>query len=124
MTKQITLDELEKYMEDVLREPLCNGTNQYWEFYLIGTDYDDHIENKIESAKTWGEKDKGLCTFLKDGHVKMYVRKWSDILGVEWKAKMNYLSQKLNTRPRPVPDSSDAIVADLVAHDEGGDNCR
>lgn len=116
-------DQLEKYMEDVLREPLCNGTNQYWEFYLIGTDYDDHIENKIESAKTWGEKDKGLCTFLKDGHVKMYVRKWSDILGVEWKAKMNYLSQKLNTKPRPVTDSPDAIVADLVAHAEVTDNC-
>ena len=38
-------DQIEKYMETIKSQPACNGVNQYWEFYLIGDDYNEHIED-------------------------------------------------------------------------------
>ena len=49
-------------MESILKENLCNGENQYWEFYLIGKDYDEHINNKIDSAKNHGQKERDYVT--------------------------------------------------------------
>lgn len=47
-------DQIESYMEKISEENLCNGENQYWEFYLIGKNYNSHIEDKIDSAKNHG----------------------------------------------------------------------
>lgn len=107
-------DQIEKYKDDIIKQSLCNGTNQYWEFYLVGSDYDDHIGDKIESAKTWGEENRGLCSCTKDGRVKLYVRKWSDILQVEWESKMKYLKEKLCIKPKSILDGPDNIVKDLI----------
>ena len=41
-------------MEKISKENLCNGDNQYWEFYLIGKNFNDHICDKIDSAKNHG----------------------------------------------------------------------
>jgi hypothetical protein len=101
-------------MESILEENLCNGENQYWEFYLIGKDYDGHIENKIDSSKNHGQKEKGLCYNIKDGRIKIYVRKWSDILEVEWGTKMKYLKEKLQIQAKQTKTSPEEITADLV----------
>jgi len=87
--------QLDEYREKILEQNLCNGENQYWEFYLIGKDYDTGIEELIDNAKNYGEKDRGLTLSINDGRVKIYVRKWSDILEVEWGTKMQYLKEKL-----------------------------
>lgn len=94
-------DQIEEYMEKIKHENLCNGENQFWEFYLIGKNYNSHIADKIETAKPHGEVARGLCCFINDGHYKIYVRKWSDILEVEWKNKMKYLKDKLSIRSHP-----------------------
>ena len=107
-------DQMEKYKEDIIKEPICNGSTQNWEFYLIGVDYDDHIGDKIESARNWGEQNRGLCSCTKEGRVKLYVRKWSDILQVEWASKMKYLKEKLCIKPKPILDGPDTIVKDLI----------
>ena len=46
-------------MEKILEQSLCNDETQYWEFHLIGKNFDDHIERKIDSAKNHGEKSRG-----------------------------------------------------------------
>jgi hypothetical protein len=107
-------DQIEGYMEKIVAENLCNGENQYWEFYLIGKDYDEHISNNIDSAKNHGQKDKGLCYNIKDGRVKIYVRKWSDILEVEWGTKMKYLREKLQIQAQQAKNSPKKITDDLV----------
>lgn len=107
-------DQIEGYMEKILAENLCNGETQYWEFYLIGKEYDAHILNKIESAKNHGEKEKGLCYNIKDGRVKIYVRKWSDILEVEWGNKMKYLKEKLQIKAKESNYSPQEITEILV----------
>lgn len=107
-------DQIENYMEKISHESMCNSENQYWEFYLIGKDYNDHIENKIDSAKNHGEKTRGLCYNIKDGRFKIYVRKWSDILEVEWGYKMKYLKDKLQIKHKESEQTAGAIVNSIV----------
>ena len=107
-------DQIEGYLENIVTENLCNGENQYWEFYLIGKDFDVHINNKIDSAKNHGQKEKGLCYNIKDGRVKIYVRKWSDILEVEWGTKMKYLKEKLQIQAKKAKNSPQEITEYLM----------
>lgn len=107
-------DQIEHYMEEIKKQPACNGTNQYWEFYLVGDGYDEHIEDKIESSKNHGESERGLAHFVKDGRFKIYVRKWSDILEVEWRQKMKCLKEKLQIRSKSMPKTSQEITDSLT----------
>lgn len=107
--------QINDYRKRILEQNLCNGENQYWEFYLIGKDYDDGITGLIENAKNHGEKERGLTYSINNGRVKIYVRKWSDILEVEWGTKMKYLKEKLELQSRKdCPSSSDKIVNTIV----------
>lgn len=108
-------DQIEEYMEKISRENICNGDNQYWEFYLIGKNVDNHICDKIDSAKNYGEKSRGLCYNIKDGRFKIYVRKWSDILEVEWGYKMKYLKDKLRIKQKEVAKTPDDITKTLIS---------
>lgn len=94
-------DQIEQYCLDIIKESVCNSTNMSWEFYLIGNDYDDYIaKTKIEQAKNFGEIKKGLTAEYNNGRVKIYVRKWSDILNVEWKYKMLTLKNTLQIKSK------------------------
>ena len=107
-------DQIESYMESIRKESICNGDNQYWEFYLIGKDYDTHIEDKIDSAKNHGQKERGLSYNIKDGKFKIYVRKWSDLLEVEWGTKMKYLKEKLQIQAKKAKATPQEITEDLT----------
>lgn len=107
-------DQIEGYMEKILEQSLCNDETQYWEFHLIGKNFDDHIERKIDSAKNHGEKSRGLTLNIKDGRVKVYVRKWSGILESEWGTKMKYLKEKLQIEAKKSESENvDEIVTEL-----------
>lgn len=100
LTHRREYQQVDDYRKKILEQNLCNGENQYWEFYLIGKDYDQGIEELIETNKQHGERDKGLTLSIKDGRVKTYVRKWSDILEAEWGTKMKYLKEKLEIKAK------------------------
>ena len=107
-------DQIENYMYKISDESLCNGENQYWEFYLIGRDYDYRIADKIDSAKNHGEKLKGLCLNINDGKYKIYVRKWSDILEVEWGNKMRCLKDRFQIVQENIPQTPDDITRKIL----------
>ena len=107
-------DQIEGYMEQIQTQSLCNGKNQFWEFYLIGKDYNSHIEGKIETAKSYGEYKRGLCHYSNDGRFRIYVRKWSDILEVEWRSKLKYLDEKLKIQSKQTPKTPDTITQSLT----------
>jgi hypothetical protein len=118
-SKKLTHDkdyqQIDNYRKKILEQSLCNGENQHWEFYLIGRDYDEGISDLIENSKSHGEKEKGLTLNIKNGRVKMYVRKWSDILEVEWGTKMKFLKEKLEIQAKEQKGSSPKqIVDDLL----------
>ncbi|TSC52315.1 MAG: hypothetical protein LiPW41_526 [Parcubacteria group bacterium LiPW_41] len=109
--------QINDYRKKVLEQSLCNGENQYWEFYLIGKEYDQGIKELIENAKQHGEKDKGLSLNINDGKVKIYVRKWSDILEVEWGTKMKHLKEKLQIEAKKSKtENVDEIVREVISN--------
>lgn len=89
-------DQIKKYARTIMKEPTCNGENAYWEYYLIGDTYDDYVSDEIKTSSSHGEEAKGLIYNPDKGKVKIYVRKWSDILITEWGYKMKYLRDKLS----------------------------
>lgn len=106
--------QIDNYKDKILEQNLCNGVNQFWEFYLIGKDYDYGISELIESAQNHGEKQRGLTINSKDGRIKVYVRKWSDILVVEWGEKMKYLKTKLEIQAKQKKSNPEEMVNDII----------
>lgn len=114
LTEGKEYNQINDYRKRILEQNLCNGENQYWEFYLIGKNYDKGINELIQNAKQHGEKEKGLSFSINDGRVKIYVRKWSDILEVEWGTKMKYLKEKLQIQAKKAKNSPQEITEDLI----------
>lgn len=86
--KKLTSDEvtqIKKYVDVILKQDMFNSNNEYWDFYLIGQDYDDIIKEDIRN-------EQGLIR-EKDNH-RIYVRKWSDII-LDVEKRMRYLLEKL-----------------------------
>lgn len=97
-----------------MAEDICNGDMMYWEFILVGNDYDNYIQEQIDKVQQLGERHKGLTQNTKEGRKKVYIRKWSDILRVEQGHKMKYLKEKLLLRyAKPEDRSSQEIVSKL-----------
>lgn len=116
LTEEKEYKQITDYRKKVLEQSLCNGENQYWEFYLIGKDYDQGIKDLIENSKQHGEKEKGLSLNINDGRVKVYVRKWSDILEAEWGTKMKYLKEKLQIEAKKSKSENvDEIVYEVIS---------
>jgi hypothetical protein len=72
----------------------------YWEFYLVGNEYKECIRKQIDLLMPYGELERGLVFWEREGRVKLYVRKWSDILEVEWGNKMKFLKEKLKSQQK------------------------
>src|SRR5690606_16845512 len=106
--------QINDYRKKILEQNLCNGENQYWEFYLIGKNYDQGIKELIDNAKQHGEMSKGLALSINDGRVKIYVRKWSDILEAEWGSKMSHLKEKLQIRAKEAKNTPEEITEELT----------
>lgn len=110
--------QISNYRDQLLKEPACNGDNIHWLFILIGTNYDQSIERKIESQKAWGERDKGLTEYVENENTKIYVRKWTDVINGELRPRYRNLSDKLriNLKKRD-NNSQDDIVKSLLGNE-------
>lgn len=113
LTESKEYKQINDYRKKILEQGICNSDNQYWEFYLIGIDYNQEIKDLIENAEQHGEKDRGLVLNINEGRVKIYIRKWSDILEVEWGSKMKYLKEKLKIEATVSEKTPDKIVGEL-----------
>lgn len=112
LTRDREFRQIEQYKDSILGQSLCNGENQHWEFHLIGKDYDNGIQGYIDSSANHGEKERGLAFFSLNA--KIYVRKWSDILVVEWGEKLKYLKEELKIRPKEHGNTPDSITSNLI----------
>lgn len=100
------LAQVKRYMNTILDIPQFNAGNMHWEFYLIGKDYDKHIEQEIENCKPHGEKHLAH----KIGRYKVYVLRWSEVwTNVELRHK--FVLDKLQLR-------RDALLSDKDSADE------
>jgi hypothetical protein len=83
--------QVQTYMNTILSVDQFNAENYFWEFYLIGQDYDDSIANQLENSKNHGEF--GLAFKVKN--YKIYVKKWSEIFN-EVDLRLRWIHNKLN----------------------------
>ena len=113
-------DQIENYALTITKEPICNGNNTHWDFILIGDDYDDYVNVKIEQARNFGEESKGL-TFNDSGKSKIYVRKWSDVLN-ELSYKMKYLKDQLQIESKKLASENPSQIVSRYNPDSIPDN--
>ncbi len=114
LTENKEYKQISDYRKKILEQNLCNGENQFWEFFLIGKNYDDGINDLIDNAQNHGEREKGLTFKSRTGNVKVYVRKWSDLLIAEWGTKMKYLKEKLEIQAKQKKDNPNDIVKEII----------
>lgn len=84
--KAIQVNQLEEYMDVILKQDCFNDQNEYWTFILIGQDYDDIVGRRITNKNT------GFV--LQGDNYSLYVKKWSEIIN-EVERRLKYLLDKL-----------------------------
>ena len=84
-SKQVT--QLEEYMDVILKQDCFVDNGAYWNFFLIGQDFDDIVGRRILDQST------GLI--LKGDNYQVFVRRWNKVLQ-EAEYLMKYLLDKLN----------------------------
>lgn len=84
--KSEQLNQLEQYMDVILKQDCFNDANEFWTFILIGQDYDDIVGRRVINKLT------GLVQ--NDSNYSLYVKKWSEITN-EVERRLKYLLDKL-----------------------------
>ncbi|GMX67463.1 ATP-binding protein [Paenibacillus elgii] len=109
------LDQVQTYMDVIMKQEEFNASNMQWEFILVGNDFDSssHISNFIANAAHHGEKTRGLV--FNPGKYKIYVRKWSEIF-TEFEVRHKFLEDKLKLERAKLDDQynhADEIIDQL-----------
>lgn len=104
---QKELVQIQTYMKTILSIDEFNGDNSFWEFYLIGQDYDDTIDGYLENAKQHGEF--GLAFKVKN--YKIYVKRWSEIF-TEVELRLQWINQQLNVEKAKLTSGNDYLRVD------------
>ncbi|MNY14361.1 hypothetical protein D3C86_1475350 [compost metagenome] len=84
--KAVQVNQLEEYMDVILKQDCFNDQNEHWTFILIGQDYDDIVGRRITNKNT------GFV--LQGDNYGLYVKKWSEIIN-EVERRLKYLFDKL-----------------------------
>lgn len=82
------LDQLEDYMSALLAQPDFLSTSTFWNFYLVGTEYDDVVKERI----TQKERPPGLL-IDKPNH-KAWVKSWAELIR-DAEGRLNFVQEKL-----------------------------
>jgi hypothetical protein len=86
------LDQVDSYLDVILKQPEFNASNMYWEFYLVGNGLDStgYIERQYKNAEVYGER----SLVFKNPRYKTYVRTWSEIFA-DFELRHKFLNEKL-----------------------------
>lgn len=104
------LSQVKKYMNVIIEQPEFNAPNMFWEFYLVGNEFNTskYIEREIESNKGHGER----SLVFKIERYKIFVKTWSEIF-TEFEIKHKYLNDKLELERKHIiemKESANSIV--------------
>jgi len=105
------LDQVEDYMTTILSIDKFNARNSFWEFYLIGNDFDTsgHIEGRMENAKNHGEK--SLVYSVRN--YKIYVKTWREIIN-DVDIRHKFLQERLKTERHKLTEEEELETADEI----------
>ncbi len=112
------LDQVILYMNTILKEKRFNNHDEQWNFYLVGTEFDDtgYIESCMKNVK---EKNENSLVWEVDNY-KIYVKKWSEVFS-EFELKHNFIQEKLQLQKEKLLGKDKERNADGII-DELGSN--
>jgi len=85
-------EQVKNYLNVIINQKEFNAPNMFWEFYLVGRDFDKngYIESELKNAMNHGEKSLAFKT----DRYKIYVKKWSEIFA-DFELRHKFLNDKL-----------------------------
>ncbi len=107
------VSQVKKYFRVILSQDEFNGSNRFWEFYLVGNKFNKSgfIESELRNARHHGEK----SLIFSDERYKIYVKTWDEIFA-DFEMKHKFLNEKLRLeREWLINEEQDAnqIISDL-----------
>jgi len=88
----VHLTQVKNYMNVILSTPEFNADNYFWDFILVGREFNakGEIEEELENSKNHGER----SLVFKSKNYRIYVKKWSDVIN-EFELKHQFLDDRL-----------------------------
>lgn len=84
------LSQIERYANQIRREPRFSGKDRRWKFYAICATIDDDVKSKYEGYKSHNKP--GLASIT--GNFEIYALTWDDIF-VSFDQRYRFIAQKL-----------------------------
>jgi histidine kinase/DNA gyrase B/HSP90-like ATPase len=82
------LDQLEDYVNALLAQPDFLNTSTFWNFYLVGSDYDDVVKGRIT------QKERPVGLFIDNPNHKVWVKSWAELIR-ESESRLDFVQEKL-----------------------------
>jgi hypothetical protein len=89
------LQQIEKYIDVIQSDSRFLSTDSKWRFYLIGNKLDNKIESKIDSYKSYGEKDLVFIDPKTD--FRGYALTWAQVFD-RFELRHQYLKDEIDNR--------------------------
>jgi hypothetical protein len=82
------LDQLEDYVNSMLRQPDFINTSTFWNFYLVSSEYDDVVRERIT------QKERSVGLFLDKPNHKVWVKSWAELIR-DCESRLDFVQEKL-----------------------------
>jgi len=86
--KRKELDQLEDYVSAVTTQPDFQNTNTFWNFYLVTTDYDKKLTDRITQI------DRPVGLYIDKPKYKVWVKTWGEIIR-ECEGRLKFIQDRL-----------------------------
>ncbi len=82
------LDQVEDYVNAIRKEPEYLETDTTWNFYLIASEFEDEIKNRVY------QRDRARGLFLDGDNFRFWIKTWAEIVR-ENEARLKFVQDKL-----------------------------
>ena len=88
------LDQVKDYANAVIADPQFDHESTDWVFYLVGRDLDRYVEGEVNQ----GNRPVGLAFETNDGSFRVWVKRWSTLIG-EARHRLMFIRDQLEYDP-------------------------
>lgn len=88
MVSRKELDQLEDYVNAILMQPDFINTSTFWNFYLVSSDYDDVVKERIT------QKERPVGLYLDKPNHKVWVKSWAELIR-DCECRLEFVQEKL-----------------------------
>jgi hypothetical protein len=96
------IDQLEDYVTAMVSQPDFVNTSTFWNFYLITSEYDDIVRERIT------QKDRPVGLFLEKPNHRVWVKTWAELIR-DCESRLDFIQEKLQI------EVSDEEISERIA---------